>query len=748
MANYGGTPMAFPAGFSIGTKGYFELGMTSASMYSQDFWEWDQASNTWTQKANLPGPARWEPVGFSIGTKGYIGTGNTASGQINDFWEWDQPTNTWTQKSNMGGPGTEGAAAFSIGAKGYIGTGTAIPNELWEWDQATNTWTQKANIPVGRYEAVGFSIGNKGYIGTGGGLNDFWEWDQLSNTWTQKANLPGPGRYLAVGFSIGNKGYIGTGATGSLAGFQDFYEWDQATNNWIQQANVPAPVRFAASGFSIGCKGYIGTGSDTFLVTYFQDFWEWCPNPSCCSAALSASIFSQNVLCNGQCTGTSTVTPANGTSPYTYNWSNSQTTSAVTGLCAGTYSVLITDASSATTTATTMITQPATALTVTATATSASCGSGGSANVNASGGTLAYTYSWNPGGQTTPSVTGLSAGNYTATVTDANGCTTVATVSITGTSGGTVTITSQTILCNGDSAAATAAMSGGTSPFTYTWSGGQTTSSVNFPAGNYSVTVTDASGCSSTQTVAITQPTALTASTTATNASCGLSDGSVSANANGGTPGYSYMWNNGQTTSTATGLNAGNYSVTITDANGCSTTFSVTVANSNGPTAIAGTSATITSGSSANLTASGGVTYSWSNGMSGNNISVSPAVTTEYCVYVFDASLCSDSACVTIYVDAPCEIFYFPNAFSPNGDNENDVLKIYPDDILRCISDYQFVIYDRWGEKLFSSIRADEVWDGMHKGKIMDTQVLAYYLHVLFIDGKTIDKQGNVSLVR
>ena len=231
-------------GFSIGTKGYIGTGhyiSTYSSRY--DFWEYDPAANTWTQKASLPGsPAREVAVGFSIGTKGYIGTGRDifSTHYYNDFWEWDQATNVWTKKADFAGIARAAAVGFSIGNKGYIGTGggdgAPYPKDFWEWDQATDVWTKKADFAgIAREGAVGFSIGNKGYIGTGFNRNnistplnlkDIWEWDQMTDVWTRKADLNGDARDSAIGVSIGNRGYIGTGLGGITNYLQDFWEYD------------------------------------------------------------------------------------------------------------------------------------------------------------------------------------------------------------------------------------------------------------------------------------------------------------------------------------------------------------------------------------------------------------------------------------------------------------------------------------------------------------------------------------------
>jgi N-acetylneuraminic acid mutarotase len=256
-----------------------------------------QAPNTWTQKANFGGAARWYAVGFSIGAKGYIGTGIGMYNAYNDFWEYDTTTNVWTQKANVGGGIRCRAVGFSIGAKGYIGTGltgnSLGSKDFWEYDTTTNTWTQKAKFGgLGRQYAVGFSIGTKGYIGTGTDtvsgshfLNDFWEFDPSSDTWTQKTNFGGPGRILAVGFSIGTEGYIGTGVSDNSNYSEyydnDFWEYDPSFDTWTQKANFGGGTRSDAVGFSIGTKGYISTGC-TWLggqyMSYYNDFWEYDPS--------------------------------------------------------------------------------------------------------------------------------------------------------------------------------------------------------------------------------------------------------------------------------------------------------------------------------------------------------------------------------------------------------------------------------------------------------------------------------------
>jgi hypothetical protein len=234
--------------------------------------------NTWTQKADFGGAARYYAVGFSIGIKGYIGTGYDSSLYYKDFWEYDHAGNFWTQKADFGGTARYGAVGFSIGSKGYIGTGyngSLYYKDFWEYDPAANTWTQKMDFGgTARYLATGFSIGSKGYIGTGKDvsyLKDFWEYDPAvgtDGTWTQKVDFGGTVRYEAVGFSVGSKGYIGTGFGGSSK--KDFWEYDSALNTWAQKTDFGGTARWKAVGFSIGGKGYIGLGTGST-----KDFWEY-----------------------------------------------------------------------------------------------------------------------------------------------------------------------------------------------------------------------------------------------------------------------------------------------------------------------------------------------------------------------------------------------------------------------------------------------------------------------------------------
>jgi hypothetical protein len=206
----------------------------------------------------------------------------------------------------------------------------------------------------------------------------------------------------------------------------------------------------------------------------------------------------------------------------------------------------------------------------------------GSIAISVSGGTPGYTYLWS-NGSTTEDVSGLSAGNYVVTVTDVNGCSSTVGATVSSPSSLAVTATLTQVLCNGgNSGSIDATVTGGTSPYTYLWSNGSTTEDIGgLTAGNYGVTVTDANGCNITDTYLITAPAIVDISMDSnTPISCnGQIDGAIAVSVSGGTSSYTYLWSNNATTQDISGLTAGTYTLTVTDTNGCSSTFQTTIDN-------------------------------------------------------------------------------------------------------------------------------------------------------------------------
>lgn len=396
---------------------------------------------------------------------------------------------------------------------------------------------------------------------------------------------------------------------------------------------------------------------------------------------LSITPSSTNVICNGQGNGTASVVANNGVSPFTYTWSNGQTTSSVSGLLPGIYTVNVSDNTGCNSNATFNITQPSVLNALLANVNNVSCfGLGnGSATVAVLGGSPGYTYQWNTTPvQTTPQASNLQPGTYTVTVTDTHGCIDTAQATIQQPTPLTVAINNPTnATCGLPNGSATATPTGGTGPYTYSWSTtpvqtGSTANNLN--GGTYTVTVTDSKGCIATASVTITQTPAVFVTTQMVNISChGMNDGSVTATISGGTQPTTYTWSNGQTGLTQSPLSAGNYTIIVTDNIGCHDTA---VANISQPPVLVTNIANIENikcygdqNGSISVTASGGTApynYSWNNGGTGanpNNLD-----TGTFTVIITDAHGCADTQ--TAHISQPPQILIAANALTATCMNE------------------------------------------------------------------------------
>lgn len=265
---------------------------------------------------------------------------------------------------------------------------------------------------------------------------------------------------------------------------------------------------------------------------------------------------------------------------------------------------------------------------------------------------------WSPNGETTTHANAMTSGTYFTTVADVNGCTIVSnSIAVNVSPAIAVTTTPTNVLCFGQTTgSALASVSGGTPPFTFSWNTApvQTVdNATNLAAGIYTVTATDSYGCTSTASATITEPAAIALSTTQVNVSCfGGSNGSIDLTVAGGTPGYSFLWSNGALTEDVSGLNAGTYSVTVTDLNLCTAVISVTITE---PVALAlsTTQSNVScfggTNGSIDLSVTGGTpafTYLWSNGALTEDVSGLNAGT--YSVTVTDLNGCTSSVSATI----------------------------------------------------------------------------------------------------
>ena len=576
------------------------------------------------------GTATANPTG---GTPGYTYTWNNGqSTQIATGLATGNYTVTVTDANNCSVVGTvsvSGTSAPSVSSSAVQatcgtnnGTATAIPSGgtpgysyLWNNGQTTQTAT---GLGVGSYTVT---------ITDANGCNDA--------TTASITNANGPAATSTVNGNVlcfgGNEGSATINPSGGTPAYT--FVWSNGQTSAL------------ATGLTAG--NYTATVADsngcvvTSILTISQP------------AVLASSTSLTNVNCNSGNNGSSTVTATGGTSGYTYVWSNGQTSQTASGLIAGNYSVLVTDAHGCTSTNTVSITEP-TVLSNTFSQVNVACSGGtGSAVVNPSGGTPNYTYSWLPSGGNSSAATNLSAGNYTATISDSHGCSTTQTVLITQPTALSSTSAQVNVNCFGDNNGnASVTASGGTTNYTYSWlpSGGNSSAATNLSAGNYSCTITDANGCTAVVPFNVTQPIILATTSSHVDELCnGGISGVASVTASGGTPSYTYLWNNGQTSATVSGLTAGTYSVIVTDSHGCTSVKSETIIEPSPITlSVTGTDS-ICMGSSAvlNASTSGGTpsyTYVWVPGpYSGSSVAVNPTSATSYSVSLTDANGCTSS---------------------------------------------------------------------------------------------------------
>ncbi len=601
-----------------------------------------------------------------------------------------------------------------------------------------------------------------------------------------------------------------------------------------------SPTGSIVSGGNTAHPVVAPSGATTYTVTVTNQIG--CTTTAQVPVTINNLMFStptsQDVLCYGDCTGTANVS-ASGVAPYAYAWSNGDSGPSLTDLCAGPYTVTVTDNLQCTATQTVLIQQPDLLVAQFSDIVQPVCdGVGyGSATVSPTGGTPPYSYAWLYGG-TQPTNSTLLTGTNSVTITDSHGCDTSVTVemlppgniggviesidnvrcfdqcngsiTVAGTTGtppftyqwsngstgptitnlcagpyivsiidsencvlhryafvteplqlvGAINVT-QPILCFGQTASVIVEVSGGTIDYEFSWSGGQNTQQVSgLGPGVYSATITDANQCTDTTEIELTQPPQLLMSDQVRNMRCsGVCNGFVDIAVEGGTPGYTYLWSDSQTTSLAAGLCAGAYAVTVTDTNGCHIYGNYTVVNEDyiPPIEAYADEEEVYRGHSTNLHAVGSdsATFFWYPPLYLSSTSSANPVTTPdneitYVVVLTDADGCTNRDTVIVSVkDIICRdpYIYIPNAFTPNGDGENDYFKPYAP--LHLITDMYFAVFDRWGEIVFESNNiSDQGWDGTYKGNVLAPDVYVFFFEATCLNQDTYKHKGNVTLIR
>ncbi|MEO0469867.1 MAG: T9SS type A sorting domain-containing protein [Bacteroidota bacterium] len=306
--------------------------------------------------------------------------------------------------------------------------------------------------------------------------------------------------------------------------------------------------------------------------------------PTVDCSSFMATVSGIDPSCFGAADGSAQANVSGGQMPYNYAWSNGATTASINGLGGGNYSVTITDALGCGLNRSLSLTEPdALQLTFIETGVTVSGASDGAIDLSVVGGTAPYTYLWS-NGATTQDLSNISEATYVVSVTDNMGCVKTDSATI-GVAPPPCTLTASAsgtdVSCfNATDGSASVVANGGTPPYAYSWSNGENTAlASNLSAGTYTVTVTDNNGCEVLDTVVIDQPNQIMLTASISDESGpGLSDGSIDLTVANGVAPYTFLWSNNETTEDVSGLTGGSYSVSVTDANSCTETTSVTIA--------------------------------------------------------------------------------------------------------------------------------------------------------------------------
>lgn len=272
-ADLGGVGRHRAISIGIGNKVYMGTGHfngTGIETYFSDWWEYDPASNSWSQKADYAGNSGNGELGahgMELGTFGFVGLGELDK---HSLFKYDPVTNTWTEVT---GPLTntnfQDTGSFTIGHKGYFMN--LFDGQIHMYDADLDAWILKNFVPFPAYFSYsGFSIGGIGYMKVNDAL---WEYDPIMDVWTLNSMFPGLAKLSSMSFVQNEKAYIICGYNSIHADLvSEVWEFDPSANLWTQQADFPGAKRRYSCGVAIGNRAFVGTGTNG---TNFNDFWEF-----------------------------------------------------------------------------------------------------------------------------------------------------------------------------------------------------------------------------------------------------------------------------------------------------------------------------------------------------------------------------------------------------------------------------------------------------------------------------------------
>ncbi|MBX7242955.1 MAG: gliding motility-associated C-terminal domain-containing protein [Bacteroidia bacterium] len=475
-----------------------------------------------------------------------------------------------------------------------------------------------------------------------------------------------------------------------------------------------------------------------------------------------------DTICLGSNSGTGYTIVGGGVTPYNYNWNPPvSTTSTGTNLSGGFYDILVTDANGCTISTAFSIRENTNPAITSIDIENVDCfgNATGSATVNIQGGTPPFVYNWNPSVSSSDVAENLTAGNYSLTISDAIGCFTAQAFVVTEPALLTANASGQDLRCfEVPEGVASVTVNGGTLPYIYEWNSHppqKTATAIELPAGDYSVTVTDAHNCLATASVSLYQPSPIKIDfVRSVKSYCGLPNASITVTASGGTNGLTYSWENGMGfDSVVNNIYAGDHIVYVTDEANCVESRSFGVNDI--PKADAYYVSTPGDADSIFLSMAnvyfqneteGGVSFEWymnNELFSGATDHISHRFTEhgEYNVMLVaynGSPYCPDTFARTYHIIPEGEI-YFPNAFTPNGDGVNDTYWVGGNRIVT----FTMTIYDRWGKEITTMNALGQEWNGKTKeGKDAPEGVYTFKAIAVMNTGISMERSGTITLIR
>ncbi|MBQ7735826.1 MAG: gliding motility-associated C-terminal domain-containing protein [Bacteroidales bacterium] len=541
----------------------------------------------------------------------------------------------------------------------------------------------------------------------------------------------------------GYDGSVSLTVTGGVSPY--FYNWSNGATT-TSLTDVSAGLYTVTVTDNTGCKGV-----DSFRVVQ--------PEPLAVQ-----QVQMQPVFCDQSCNGWVSVNAVGGTGPYTYTWLHGASGCVASELCAGLYTVQVTDGHGCRTTGTFSVADSSgfdLACAIRPLSCAGDCDAAIALTTDFA--PFAHQVVWNQNPlQTGDSIGNLCAGTYQASVTVENGCSYNIYLQIDSVSAlRLVNLFATPPLCYGDeNGILQTDIVGGTSPYRVEVNGTEVELPLEGLApGTYNLSVTDAAGCRLDTLIELTQPDPLQLSEYHRPPPCAeVCLGAIDLVVAGGTEPHRYVWSTGEAAPSLDQLCVGNYAVTVTDRNGCTATLSVELTDSTTfPTDITAwcDEDTLYVGQTTTLHATelgSPFQYFWNPlaGLENPTASSSvarPVVSTTYVVVVTDEFGCTRTDTVPVYVrDVICEepYVFVPNAFTPNGDGKNDILYVRGE----VVTEVTFMVYDRWGEKVFETHDLTTGWDGTFRGRPCEPGVYDYHLQVTCLGMKRYFKKGNVTLLR